>query len=82
MMLECSWSDVKDGKDSKRCSGKRPAGNSKATPLQALPKEISPRHKIECSTFWNLVPSFSWLPQISQNMVGMNIDQHSEGKKS
>mmetsp|Transcript_9447 Transcript_9447/g.27597 ORF Transcript_9447/g.27597 Transcript_9447/m.27597 type:complete len:208 (-) Transcript_9447:346-969(-) len=77
VVLDRAGSNVAPDADGERTCREVPAGDRKARPLQAFPKEVGAGHVVKHAALWDLVACLSRLAQVCEDVVCMNVDCHA-----
>lgn len=83
MMADGSWTNVDGCADPERQCGKHALRKKNvASPLHNLAEEICSRYVFEHTSFGSSVnPFFAWLPEITDDVVSIEIDVETSGPK-
>lgn len=70
-----------DGEEGKGEGWQGPNSQSVATPLYDLPEEVSTRDKLKHPAMWDPVDVLPRLPQVTQNVVTVDVDCQTDGEQ-
>ena len=80
MMLVGPRAYIAASEERERKARDRPRGYGKPRPLQDLAEEVGTGHVVKHPAPGDFVALLARFPQISQDMVGMNVDCHARNK--